>query len=159
AKAVDLQPAASIAPENAKAYDERKNSTGNAVPVAAEAPITPKTPLRANNDKLRSTASLYARVRQIVLENKTEEKLRLGIGDVAYQSLPDDGSIMVGMDVTYAPFFNHQVIKSVRPIYQRPNGTRFDGPVCGSPTGVSERVEAKAGYAIGGAAIQSGMGI
>ncbi len=66
---------------------------------------------------------------------------------------------MVGMEVTYAPFFNHDIIKSVRPIYQKPDGTRYDGPVCGTPTGVGERVVAKEGYAIGGAAIKSGMGI
>ena len=109
--------------------------------------------------KPKSTASLYARVRQVVRENKTEETQRLGMGDVAYQDVPDDGSIMVGMEVTYAPFFNHNIIKSVRPIYQRPDGTRYDGPVCGTPTGVGERVVAKEGYAIGGAAIRSGMGI
>jgi hypothetical protein len=103
--------------------------------------------------------SLYERVRRVVRENKTEETDRLGIGDIAYQNVPEDGSIMVGMEVTYAPFFTHQIIKSVRPIYQRPNGTRYDGPVCGTPTQVGERVEARHGYAIGGAAIKAGMGI
>ena len=134
---------------NAKQRDDLPNSTGqNGQPAAPVAVAKPK-----------STASLYARVRQVVLENKTEETQRLGIGDFAYQDVPDDGSIMVGMEVTYAPFFNHQIIKSVRPIYQRPDGTRYDGPVCGNPTRVGERVVAKEGYAIGGAAIKSGMGI
>jgi len=61
--------------------------------------------------------------------------------------------------VTYVPFFTHNVIKSVRPIYQRADGTRYDGAICGNPTQDRERVVAKEGYAIGGAAIQSGMGI
>jgi hypothetical protein len=63
------------------------------------------------------------------------------------------------MEVTYAPFFTHYVIKSVRPIYEDADGRRYDGPVCGVPTGVGERVVAREGYAIGGAAIHSGMGI
>ena len=95
----------------------------------------------------------------MVLANKTEETQRQGIGDIAYRNVPDDGSIMVGMEVTYAPFFTHNVIKSVRPIYQRSDGTRYDGPVCGTPTAVRERVVAKEGYAIGAATIKSGMGI
>jgi len=109
--------------------------------------------------KPKSKASLYDRVRKIVRENKTEDTQRVGMGDIAYQNVPNDGSIMVGMAVTYAPFFNHNIIKSVRPTYQKPDGTRYDGPVCGTPTGVGERVVAKEGYAIGGAAIQAGMGI
>jgi len=134
---------------NEKQRDDLLNSTGqNGQPAAPVAVAKPK-----------SKASLYARVRQVVQENKTEETQRLGMGDVAYQDVPDDGSIMVGMDVTYAPFFTHQIIKSVRPIYQGPDGKRYDGPVSGNPTGVGERVVAKEGYAIGGAAIKAGMGI
>jgi len=120
-------------------------------------PVAPRAP--AVDTKPISTASLYDRVRQVVLENKTEETERLGIGDIAYRDVAADGSIMVGMEVTYAPFFTHYVIKSVQPIYQRPDGLRYDGPVCGNPTLVGERVVAKPGYAIGGAAIRSGMGI
>jgi hypothetical protein len=66
---------------------------------------------------------------------------------------------MVGMEVTYAPFINHNMIRSVRPIYQRSDGTRYDGSVCGNATGVGERVVAKDGYAIGAAAIKSSIGI
>jgi hypothetical protein len=47
----------------------------------------------------------------------------------------------------------------VQPIYQGPDGTRYDGPVCGTPTKVRERVVAREGYAIGGAAIRGGLGI
>jgi hypothetical protein len=36
---------------------------------------------------------------------------------------------------------------------------RYDGPVCGNPTSVSERVVAKQGYAIGGVAISAGLAI
>src|SRR5262249_12562325 len=120
-------------------------------------PLAPGAP--AIDAKPIPKGSLYDRVRQVVLENKTEETERLGIGDIAYQHVPDDGSIMVGMQVTYAPFFTHCVIKSVQPIYQRPDGLRYDGPVCGNPTFVAEHVATKPGYAIGGAAIRSGMGI
>jgi hypothetical protein len=103
--------------------------------------------------------SLHALVRQVVKENRTEETARVGVGDVAYQSVPADGSILVGMEVTYAPSYNHNAVKSVRPIYQRPNGTRYDGPVCGNPTKDRERVVAKTGYAIGAVAIWGGVGI
>jgi hypothetical protein len=130
-----------------------------APPVAAEAPAPAKAPARPNDARPKTKASLYARVRQVVRENKTEETLRLGIGDVAYQNVPEDGSILVGMEATYVPFFNQNVIKSVRPIYQREDGTRYDGPVCGTPTKVRERVVAKEGYAIGGAAMRAGLGI
>src|SRR5262249_47523887 len=130
-----------------------------AAPVASQAPVPAKAPAAQGNAKLKSTASLYDRVRQVVLENKTEETTRLGIGDIAYQDVPDNGSILVGMEVTYPPFFTHYIIKSVRPIYQGPNGQRYDGPVCGTPTGVTDRVEAAQGYAVGGAAIKAGMGI
>jgi hypothetical protein len=131
----------------------------HAEPVAAEASVTVKAPAPPHHAKPKATASLYDRVRHIVWENMTEETERLGIGDIAYHDVPKDGSIMVGMEVTYVPFFTHHVIKSVRAIYQRPDGTRYDGPVCGKPTGVGERVVARPGYAIGGAAIWSGMGI
>src|SRR4029077_20602521 len=134
---------------NAKQRDDLRNSTAQKEQPAAPVAVA----------KPKSTASLYARVRKVVRENKTEETERLGIGDITYQDVPDDGSIMVGMAVTYAPFFNHQIIKSVRPIYQGPDGRRYDGPVCGTPTGVGERVVAREGYAIGGTAIKSGMGI
>lgn len=164
ARAVDLPPLLPIVPSNiAKQFEDVRNRIAPngqpAAPVAAEARVGGEAPARANDAKPKSTASLYARVRQVVLENKTEETERLGIGDFAYQNVPDNGSIMVGMEVTYAPFFTHQIIKSVRPIYQRPDGTRYEGPVCGNPTQVGERVVAKGGYAIGGAAIKAGMGI
>jgi hypothetical protein len=126
---------------------------------AAAAPVAAKAPPRSSNAQPKPKGSLYARIRQVVQENKTEETDRLGMGDVAYLNVPQDGSIMVGMEVSYVPFFTHNVIKSVRPIYQKSNGLRYDGPICGNPTGVSERVVAKAGYAIGGASIWSGMGI
>src|SRR5207244_7766991 len=93
------------------------------------------TPAKA---RPKSTSSHYARVRQVDLDNRTEETERLGIGDFAYQDVPDDGSILVGIGVSYAPFFNHQIIKSVQPIYQRPDGTRYDGRICGTATGVGE---------------------
>jgi hypothetical protein len=152
ARAVDMPPAPPIIPvKNANQRDDLLNRTGpNARPIVPVA-VPPRAP--------KSAASLYDRVRQVVLENKTEETQRLGMGDIAYQNVPDDGSIMVGMEVTYAPFFNHNIIKSVRPIYQRADGTRYDGPVCGNPTGVGERVVAREGYAIGAAAIKAGMGI
>jgi len=139
--------------------DGQQQNPQPAVPVAAKAPVSARLPARANVAKPKSTASLYARVRQVVRENKTEETKRLGIGDIAFENVPDDGSIMVGVEVTYAPFFDHNIIKSVRPIYQRPDGKRYDGPVCGNPTGVGVRVVATEGYAIGGAAIRAGMGI
>jgi hypothetical protein len=165
AGAVDLPPMPQIVATliSAKQRDDLVNSTGqNAQPaalVAAAAPVTAKAPAPANDARPKSKASLYARVRQAVLENKTEETQRLGIGDIAYQDVPDDGSIMVGMEVTYAPFFTHNIIKSVRPIYQRPDGTRYDGSVCGNPTQVRERIVARTGYAIGAASIKAGMGI
>jgi hypothetical protein len=172
ARAVDLPPVPQIVPVNsAKERDNVLNSTGQnaqpaapvavppAAPVAAKAPVTANAPARAIDARPKAAVSLYARVRQAVLENKTEETDRLGLGDIAYEDVPDDGSIMVGMAVTYAPFFNHQIIKSVQAVYQAPNGRRYDGPVCGTPTGVGERVVAKEGYAIGGATIRSGMGI
>jgi hypothetical protein len=172
ARAVYLPPVPEIAPiDITKQRDDLPNTTGPnappaapvavppAAPVVAKMPATAKAPAPANDAKPKPTASLHARVRQVVRENKTEETQRVGLGDVAYQDVPDDGSIMVGMAVTYAPFFNHNIIKSVRPIYQRPDGSRYDGPVCGTPTGIGERVEAKEGYAIGAAAIQAGMGI
>ena len=164
-------PSAIVPVNNAKQQDDLLNSTGqNAqpavpAPVPAAAPVAAKTPIifnglqQANEVKSASMAPLYDRVRQVVLENKTEETQRLGMGDFPYQHVPDDGSILVGMEVSYVPFFTHQVIKSVRPIYQTPYGTRYDGPICGKPTGVGERIVARAGYAIGGAAIWSGMGI
>lgn len=140
-----------------------------AAPVAADAPVPPKvetpveTPARvetpSNDAKPKSTASLYDRVRQIVREKKTEETERLGFGDIAYQDVPDDGSIMVGMDVSYATVFNDRIIKSVRPIYQKPNGTRYGGRVYGNSTQVGERLLAERGYAIGGVAIKAGAGI
>jgi len=147
AKAVELPP--EVVPiGNVKKRDELLEGTANAKRAAPAAFAKPK-----------AKASLYDRVRQAVLENKTEETERLGMGDVAYQNVPNDGLIMVGMAVTYVPQFTHHVIKSVRPIYQRPDGTRYDGPVCGRPTGISERVVAKEGYAIGAATIKAGMGI
>jgi hypothetical protein len=130
-----------------------KPDRGARAPGKAEAPAPP------NDPRPKSKASLYARVRQVVLENKTEETQRLGIGDFPYEDVPEDGSIMVGMEVTYAPFFSDQIIKSVRAIYQCWDGTRYDGPVCGNPTGVRERVVAREGYAIGAVAIKAGMGI
>jgi hypothetical protein len=142
-------PAQIVPISNANQRDDLLNSTGQNAQPAAPVAVAKPAP----------KASLYARVRQAVRENKTEETERLGMGDFAFQNVPDDGSIMVGMQVTYAPFFNHDIIKSVRPIYQKQDGTRYDGPVFGNPTQVGERVVAKEGYAIGGATIKAGMGI
>jgi hypothetical protein len=164
ARADDVQPAPQIVPvNNAKRQDDLPSSTGQntAPPPPAPAPavVPAQVPVRPIEAKPKAKVSLYALVRQIVRENKTEETERLGLGEIAYQDVPDDGSILVGMEVTYAPFFNHNIIKSVRPIFQKPDGTRYDGPVRGSPTKDVERVEAKEGYAIGGAAIKGGLGI
>jgi hypothetical protein len=153
AKAVDSPPPL-VPISNAKQHEDHLKSAEQKGQPAAPVKVAPVAAA-----KPKSTPSLYARVRQIVRENRTEETERLGIGDVAYQNVADDGSIMVGMEVTYAPFFTHQVIKSVRPIYQKPDDTRYDGSVCGKPTQVGERIAAKEGYAIGGAAIKGGMGI
>jgi hypothetical protein len=164
AGAVDVPPVPQVVPVNdAKQRENLPNGTGRnarpAAPEEAEAPVTAEAPPRAKDVRPKPTASLYDRVRQVVLENRTEETERLGIGDFAYQDVPDDGSILVGMGVSYAPFFNHQIIKSVQPIYQRPDGTRYEGRICGTPTGVGERVVAREGYAVGGAAITGGLGI
>lgn len=165
AEAVELPPVAPLAPidivqlreDLLKSMEKIQQPAAPVAvpPVAAKAPVMAK----ALPAQPKAKASLYARVRQIVQENKTEETVRLGIGDIAYEDVPDDGSIMVGMEVTYAPFFTHNIIKSVRPIYQGPDGRRYDGPTCGTSTGVRERVVAKEGYAIGGAALRAGMGI
>ena len=164
ARPVDSPPELPMAPIGIakEREDLPKSTTPNdppAAPAAAKAPVTAEAPKQASDAKPKPKASLYDRVRQIVRENKTEETQRLGLGDIAYQNVPNDGSIMVGMAVTYEPFFDHNIIKSVRPIYQKLNGERYDGPVCGTPTAVGDRVEAKEGYAIGGAAIKAGMGI
>jgi hypothetical protein len=155
ARAVVLPPVPPIVPvNNAKQPGDPLNNTGKKAQPAPPVAVPPPA-----NAKPKPKASLYARVRQVVRENKTEETDRLGIGDVAYSDVPDNGSIMVGMEVTYAPYFTHNIIKSVRPIYQGPDGKRYDGPVCGNPTKVGERVVAKEGYAIGGAAIKPNAGI
>ncbi len=122
-------------------------------------PVAPKAPAWAASAKPRPKGSLYDRIRQIVQENRTVETDRVGVGDVAFQVVPDDGSILVGMEVTYGTFINHQIIKSVRPIFQRPDGKRNYGPVCGNPTSVGETVVAKAGYAIGAVTIKAGLPI
>ena len=46
--------------------------------VATEGPVTAKPPALANDARPKSRASLYARVRQVVLEHKTDETQRLG---------------------------------------------------------------------------------
>src|SRR5205085_11674466 len=95
-RVIDLPPLPQIVPiNNAKQRDDVLNGTGQnaqpAAPVAAKAPVTAKAPARPNDARPQATVSLYARVRQVVLENKTEETERLGMGDVAYQDVPDDG--------------------------------------------------------------------
>jgi hypothetical protein len=168
ARDVDLLPVPPIvATHDAKRRDDPRNSTGqNApppapvavpppAPVAAGASVRAEAPARAKA-RPRSTASLYDRVRQVVRANRTEETQRIGIGDIADQAVPDDGSILVGMEVTYMPFYTQNIIKSVRPLYQGPGGRRYDGPVCGTPTKVGERVVAREGYAIGAVAISTG---
>src|SRR5262249_15986113 len=131
ARAVDLPPVPKI-PDLAARYDSVRKvleamSTDAKCSPSREAvlrdPTAPPTP--AIDAKPKPKGSLYARVRQVVLENKTEETERLGMGDFAYRDVPEDGSIMVGMEVTYAPFFTHYVIKSVRAIYQRWDGVHY----------------------------------
>jgi len=162
APSVDIRAALEVADYANRRFEVVKNvlqNTQPAAPAPADAPVIADAFARAIAAMPKSTTSLFDRVRQAVLENKTEETERLGLGDFAYQDVPNDGSIMVGMEVSYAPFFNHNIIKSVRPIFQKPDGTRYYGAVCGNPTGVGERIVAREGYAIGGAAIKAGMGI
>jgi hypothetical protein len=159
-RAADVPPAPEIVPiNNTKKQDDLPNSTEQKAAPAVPVVVPKQVPVQPIEAKPKPKPSLYARIRQVVRENRIVETERLGLGDIAYQNVPEDGSIMVGMEVTYVPFFNHNIIKSVRPIYQKPDGTRYDGPICGSPTKDVERVVAREGYAIGAAAIKPGMGI
>src|SRR5439155_13293950 len=78
ARAPELPPVRPIVHlDDAKQREDLPNRSGQDAPPAAPAPVPPEAPVEAEaparaKDGPKSTASLYARVRQVVRENKTE---------------------------------------------------------------------------------------
>lgn len=78
-------------------------------------------------------------------------------GGDAFGESPGQGAVLVGCEVTLSQFAETEVIiRTIRPIFELPDGTRHDGQVHGFPGRWVVRVEAEPGYAVGRMAGKSG---
>jgi hypothetical protein len=71
-------------------------------------------------------------------------------GGGPFRQVPGNGAVLVGCEVTLFQFGPSAVIiKSIKPIFELPDGSRKDGATQGDPTRWTVRVEAEKGFAVG----------
>jgi S1-C subfamily serine protease len=77
-------------------------------------------------------------------------------GDAVFRTVPTDGGLLIGFDLTYGRFVNTPLVQAIRPIFLTRKG-KIAGPVAGVGGSGGVHVEAKPGYAIGRMYCKSGL--
>jgi len=73
---------------------------------------------------------------------------RSAVEAATFRTIPADGGLLIGFDLTYGHFINTPVVQAVRPIFLTRKG-KVAGPAAGVGGVGGVHVEAKPGYAIG----------
>jgi hypothetical protein len=92
----------------------------------------------------------------------TPSRIQGGGGDREFREAGPDGALLVGMEVGVGRFFDHKVIKSMRPIFR--NGDKetlgaWHGPTDQETVKEVVKVVAKPGYAVGAVTAKTGLGM
>jgi serine protease Do len=80
-----------------------------------------------------------------------------GAFDPTFQERAPEGGLLIGFEVSLGKFVDRGVIRSLRPIYRTAEGEETRGKQYGTPQGKVYTARAKAGYALGGVSIRTGL--
>jgi hypothetical protein len=80
-----------------------------------------------------------------------------GTFDPAYQEEAPEGGLLIGFKMSLGRFVDRDVIRSLRPIFRTAEGKETEGKQYGVPEGKVYVAKAKAGYAVGGVKIRTGL--
>jgi hypothetical protein len=114
-------------------------------------PSNPVTPPRREGD-------LFGTIRQAVRAGKTSKSVPIGGGSREFLDVPDEGAILIGLEVGIGKWSNQDVVHSLTPIYLCRRG-RILGARHGAKQERTVTLEAKPGYAIGAMTIRAGAGL
>jgi hypothetical protein len=105
-----------------------------------------------------SERALFERIRGAVGAGRVSRTQQMGTGKEPYEDVPKGGALLVGVEVTYGKFGASRTVKTVRPIFQTPDG-RVAGTTRGVPGEDLVRVVARPGFAVGAVTIKAGLGV
>jgi len=106
-------------------------------------------PTAKAQDVVGSPKSVAAEPKTYVSAGAAAKEIGNQGGGSPFRQAPGNGSLLVGCEVTLAPFGNTMIIKSIRPIFENSDGSpRTDGQLQGIASQLPARVEAKPNYAV-----------
>jgi hypothetical protein len=77
--------------------------------------------------------------------------------EAASQEQAQQGSLLVGFEIGLGKFVDREVLRSLRPIYRSAQGEETKGKQYGTPEGTVFVAKAKAGYAVSGVKLRTGL--
>jgi hypothetical protein len=129
------------------------------------------TPVRADNPPDEPNP-IFAAAKAAVANGRIDKSKPLGFHDdrKSYSELPDQGSLLIGFDLGIGKFLDIDVIYALRPLYLTPfgessgddhglfrNRTLPNKKVLKTKVQRTVRVQARAGYAVAGITVRSGL--
>ena len=100
-------------------------------------------------------AGIFAAVEQAVREGRTRRTGSRG-GQATFEEVPSEGAVLVGLKLGLGKFIQQDIISSIQPIFLTRKGERI-GELRGTATNRVVTVQAKAGYAVGGIRVKTGL--
>ncbi len=85
-----------------------------------------------------------------------ETTIVAGAFDPTFSEAAPDGALLVGLEVSTTPWFNHPMTRSFRAIYRKGDKESF-GEQWGTPSKTVVTLKAKPGYAVGAMSAMSGL--
>jgi WD40 repeat protein/serine/threonine protein kinase len=122
-----------------------------------------KTPVRPPEDPPvpggpGMDGDIFNAIAQAVKAGKIVRGPAPGGGQQEFYDVPEEGALLIGLELGLGKFGVQDVIHSIRPIYQTRRG-RALGPRQGPPLDRVETLEAKPGYAVGDISLRTGAGL
>src|SRR5262249_31282966 len=80
-----------------------------------------------------------------------------GAFDPVLEEQAPEGGLLIGFEITLAKFIDREVVRSLQPIFRTSKGEETKGQRYGRPEGTVYVAKAKAGYAVGGVKLRTGL--
>jgi hypothetical protein len=113
-----------------------------------------------NNQGGGVAADVFATVQAAIKEGRvTDVDIRgFTLGNDLYREAPEEGALLIGFQVGLGKFIDNAIVDAIRPIFLTKQGEKL-GAWQGSAPANPITVKAKAGYAVGGIDIRTGLAI
>ena len=127
--------------------------------VTIETKQSPVVGLTTNREKLQAIAILGVRpgINSQGTNRETVSEVLGSMHDTKFEEIGPNGSLLVGIQVTYTPESHHPLISSIQPLFRDKDGSYIKGKVYGLETKQKEHTFAKKGYAVGGIHARVGL--